>query len=327
MSLNIISIIIVNWNGRQHLKVCLESLLNQTYKDFEVILVDNNSTDDSVNFVKSNFPQVKIIKVQKNYGFAEGNNIGIREALKNPEIKYIVALNNDTEVKSDWLQQLVDVAKRDEKIGAVSSKILFFNQRNIIDSTGDYLQPHSLKVVSRGYKQKDEGQFEKVEECFSARACAALYRRKMLEEICLNGDYFDGHYFTHIEDSDLSIRARLSGWKIVYAPKAIVYHKVAATTKRGSYLFIRYQSGRNRLFTAIKNYPFKMWPLALRERTSVETEYHLSLKDKLRIYPKILSSLLISLPRLISQRRYIQSRKKISDEEIHQWPHKFSIRN
>jgi len=134
------SIIIVNWNGKHHLDVCLSSIFNQTYKDFNVIFVDNGSTDDSVEYVKNNFSEVNIIECKKNYGFAEGNNIGIRQALKNPEVKYIVTLNNDTETDKDWLKQLIEVAEKDEKIGAVSSKMLFFNQRNVIDSAGDFLQ-------------------------------------------------------------------------------------------------------------------------------------------------------------------------------------------
>jgi len=252
------SIIIVNWNGKHHLDVCLSSIFNQTYKDFNVIFVDNGSTDDSVEYVKNNFSEVNIIECKKNYGFAEGNNIGIRQALKNPEVKYIVTLNNDTETDKDWLKQLIEVAEKDEKIGAVSSKMLFFNQRNVIDSAGDFLLPDSLKAVTRGYKQEDKGQFEKVEECFSARAGAALYSREMLEEIYSDSDYFDSNFFAYIEDTDLSIRARLKGWKILFAPQAVVYHKVASTTKKMSYIFRRYYSGRNRLFTAIKNYPVKL---------------------------------------------------------------------
>lgn len=320
------SIIIVNWNGKHHLDVCLDSLFNQTYKNFNIIFVDNGSTDNSVEYVGNNFPQVNIIGCKKNYGFAEGNNIGIRQALKNREIKYIVTLNNDTEVDKDWLRQLIEVAEKDEKIGAVSSKMLFFNQRNIIDSAGDFLLPDSLKAVARGYKQEDKGQFERVEECFSARAGAALYSREMLEEVCLKGDYFDSNFFAYIEDTDLSIRARLQGRKIIYAPQAVVYHKVAATTKKLSYIFRRYYSGRNRLFTAIKNYPVRLWPLTLRGTLSVDTDYVLSAGGKLKVYIKIIGSLFISWPRLLRQRRHIQKTRKVSNEEIYSWMNKFSVK-
>jgi len=310
------SIIIVNWNGRPHLDVCLKSLFNQTYKNFDIFFVDNGSTDNSAEYVKEGFSQVKVIECKKNYGFAEGNNIGIRQALKNNDIKYIVTLNNDTEVDKDWLSQLIEVAEKDERIGAVSSKMLFYNQRNIIDSAGDFLLPHSLKVVTRGYKQEDTGQFNKLEECFSARAGAALYRRTMLEEICLKGDFFDSHFFAYIEDTDLSVRARLLGWKIFYNPKAAVYHKVAATSGRASYSFRRYYSGRNRLFTAIKNYPVKLWLVALRGRSSVDADYVLSTSGKIKVYIKIVGSLLVSWPRLLHQRRQIFRNRKVNNEEL-----------
>ena len=319
------SIIIVNWNGYDHLATCLSSVFKQTYKNFEVIFIDNGSTDDSVEYVKQNFPQVRIMVSKKNHGFADGNNIGIGQALKNPEIQYIATLNNDTEVDQDWLKQLITVVEQDERIGAVSSKILFFNQRNIIDSTGDFLLSGGLKVVARGYKQEDKGQFDKIEECFSARAGAALYRGQMLEEVCLNGEYFDSHYFAYIEDVDLSIRARFLGWKIMYAPKAIVYHKVAATTKEISYIFRRYRAGRNRLFTAIKNLPLALWPVALRQTTSVDVDYKLTFLQNLIIYLKIIGSTIVSLPRLLRQRRQIQQSKKISNKEIYQWLKQLAI--
>lgn len=319
------SIIIVNWNGREYLETCLRSVFNQTYQQFEVIFVDNGSTDGSVEYVKNNFPQIKIIECKKNYGFAEGNNIGIRRALKNPEIKYVATLNNDTETDNNWLRQLIEVMEKDEKIGAASSKMLFFNQRNIIDSAGDFLLPHSLKAVTRGYKQEDKGQFNKTEECFSARAGAALYSREMLEEVCLKDDYFDSRFFAYIEDTDLSVRARLLGWKIVFVPQAVVYHKVAATTKRMSYIFRRHYSGRNRLFMAIKNYPVKLWPLVLRGTSSVDTDYVLSSSDKLKVYVKIIGSLFISWPRLLRQRRQIFQNRKVNNEEIVSWVNKFSL--
>lgn len=321
-----ISIIIVNWNGREHLDACLRSVFSQVNKNFEVIFVDNGSSDDSVDFVEKNFQAVRIIRLNKNHGFAEGNNIGIREALKNTTIKYIVTLNNDTEVEKDWLKVLIDTAEQDDRIGAVASKIKFFYERGKLDSAGDFLLPGTLKVVTRGYGEIDHGQYDRPEECYSARAGAALYRREMLEDVVLSGDYFDSHYFAYIEDTDLSIRARLRGWKIMYAPQAVVYHKVASTTKKLSYVFRRYRSGRNRLVTALKNYPIKFWLKSLKGRVSVDADYRLSWADSLRVYGKIIGSLMVSWPRLLGQRKRIQATKKVSREEIFAWMEKFMIR-
>ncbi len=283
--------------------------------------------DNSVNFVKDNFPQVKVIEVKKNYGFAEGNNIGIREALKDNNIKYVVALNNDTEVKENWLENLVQIAENDSQVGAVASKTLFFDQRDKIDSAGDYFLSGTLKVITRGYQEIDKGQYEKIQECFSARAAAVLYRREMLEDIEFKDDYFDSDFFAYIEDTDLSIRARLMGWKIVYNPKAVVYHKVAATSSAISHSFRKYYSGRNRLFTIIKNYPIKLWLKAIKGMESVDRNYSLPFLKTFLVYNKIVISVIFALPGFLIKRRNIQKDKKISNQQIYNWVDKFSLNN
>ncbi|XOU94474.1 MAG: glycosyltransferase family 2 protein [Candidatus Kerfeldbacteria bacterium] len=321
------SIVIVNWNGLKHLQVCFESLLKQSYTNFNIIFVDNGSVDDSVGFIKDNFPQVTIIQLKKNFGFAEGNNMGIREALKNNQIQYIVALNNDTEVKSDWLENLITVVKHDKMVGVVASKTLFFDQRDKIDSAGDFFLAGTMKVVTRGYQEIDKGQYNNIQECFSARAAAVLYKTEMLKSVELHGDYFDSNFFAYIEDTDLSIRARLMGWKILYSPKAIVYHKVAATSSNISHAFRKYYSGRNRLFTMIKNYPVKLWPKVMNGSESVDRNYSLSFIKSLYVYIKIILLVLFSFPSLLVKRKIIQNKKKINTQQIYDWVDKFSLNN
>ncbi len=322
-----IAIIILNWNGKEHLSVCLRSVLRQSLpsSDYQIWLVDNGSTDGSVDYVKEYFPSVKIIALDSNTGFAEGNNIGIRQALVEKNIRFIVTLNNDTEVDMYWLESLLAVAISDKHIGAVCSKMLFYNQRNIIDSAGDYILSGTLKVVTRGYKEEDKGQYNTVEECFSARAGAALYRREMLEDIQQGEDYFDSKFFAYIEDVDLSVRARLRNWKIMYAPKAIVYHKVSATTKKISYLFRRFQAGRNRIFLASKNYPVRWWRSALKGRESVDGEHVIAPVQEVWLYLKIAYSALGHLPYLIMARKTMQKRRKISRMAMNDWLKNYSI--
>ena len=320
-------VVIVNWNGLKHLQVCFDSLLKQSYKNFKIIFVDNGSVDASISYVKEKFPLVKIIKLKRNVGFAKGNNVGIREALKNKNIKYVVTLNNDTEVKNDWLENLIKVSEQDKKMGVVASKTLFFDQRNTIDSTGDYFLTGTLKVVTRGYQEIDKGQYEEIQECFSARAAAALYKREMLDEIDLNGDYFDSDFFAYIEDTDLSIRARLMGWKILYNPKAIVYHKVAATSSAISYSFRKYYSGRNRLFVMIKNFPIRLWLKVMKGGESVDSDYSLSYYKSLIVHTKIILSVLFFLPRMLMKRKKIINNRKVSSKQIYDWAEKFSLNN
>lgn len=177
-----VSVIIVNWNGRIHLEVCLDSLLKQTYPNFEIILVDNASTDDSVSFVRQKYyhpgHKIQIIQNETNLGFAGGNNRGIRAA----KDKYILLLNNDTEVHEKWIEELVNAAEKDSSIGMCASKILSFYNRNIIDVAGHLLYRDGLNR-GRGRLEEDHGQYDKMEEALFPSGCAALYRKKMLDKI------------------------------------------------------------------------------------------------------------------------------------------------
>ncbi|MFH0804818.1 MAG: glycosyltransferase family 2 protein [Patescibacteria group bacterium] len=320
-----IAVIIVNWNGREHLSTCLRSLSAQRYDNFSVILVDNGSCDDSVKYVHDTFPAVTILEQKMNLGFAEGNNVGIRHALRDPSVRYVATLNNDTEVAPGWLAELVHAVKSDARIGAACSKMMFFQKRNVVDSAGDFLLPGTMKVVTRGYGEDDRGQYDQVEECFSARAGAALYRREMLEDTQLAGDYFDSRYFAYVEDTDLSIRARLRGWHVVYAPGAVVYHKVAATSSKLSYVFRRYHSGRNRILTALKDYPPSLWIKSLRGTDSIDRDYRLPLGQAILTYLRIVRSVVALLPRTVRQRKYIQSRRTVSMAEVRSWPRCFEL--
>lgn len=139
-----VTIVILNWNSKKYLSECLPSVFNQSYPNYEVILVDNGSTDGSVEFVRENYPQVKIIKLDKNYGTAKGNNIGIEEALKDENVRYIAVLDNDAKVDRNWLSELVKAAENDEemrrKVGMWASKILRMNNPKVIDTTGVILK-------------------------------------------------------------------------------------------------------------------------------------------------------------------------------------------
>ncbi len=316
------SIIILNWNGRKHLETCLKSLFNQTYKDFEVIFVDNGSTDDSVSFVKDNFPKVQIIETGKNLGFAEGNNVGIRKALENKDIKYIVALNNDTEVKEDWLEQLVKAAEIDEHIGACASKLLYYNDRTIIDSAGDFYYFGSMKVVPRGHGQKDS--YFKLEECLTPCAAATLYRRKALEQVKLGNDYYDSDYFAYIEDSDLGLRIRLGGWKCMFVPDAVVYHKVSATSSQWKSDFKKYHSVRNRILTAIKIYPVRLWPRVFKNPVTHQSKSGTG--DAIRLFLRVFGSVLVTLPRMIQKRSLIKRLPGYTKDVFREWQEKYSIK-
>ncbi len=248
-------VIIVNWNGKRFLKKCFNSLKEQTYKNFKVVLVDNGSEDDSVKFVEENYPKVELIKLKENRGFAEGNNVAIRKVMKNKNIRYVLLLNNDTKVVSGWIKELVRTAEKDNEVGMCASKMVLMSNPKIINGTGDMPFRDGI-AISRGSNTKDTGQYNSEEEVFGPCAGAALYKRKMLEEVRIGDDYFDSDFFAYFEDVDLAWRCRLAGWKCVYNPEALVYHAVSGTAGLRS-PFQVYHSERNRIWLVWKNFPVK----------------------------------------------------------------------
>lgn len=248
----LISIVIPNLNGMKYLPGCLSSLRNQTFSNFEIILVDNGSKDSSTYFIRKEFPQVKLIELEENHGFAEGCNIGIRAAAGT----FIVVLNNDTEVEPQWLEALYEAATIDKNTGMVASKILLDRQTREIDSAGMLIYPDGIGR-QRGRGEIDKGQFDMQEETLYPSGCAALYKREMLDEIGL----FDEDFFAYCEDTDLGLRGLRAGWKAVLASKAVVYHKYSGAAGKYS-LFKALHVERNRIWVAVKNFPLPWLLLA-----------------------------------------------------------------
>ncbi|MCX9083191.1 MAG: glycosyltransferase family 2 protein [Candidatus Methanoperedens sp.] len=242
-----VSIIVLNWNGKQYLETCLSSLIKQTYPYIEIIFVDNGSSDGSIEFVESKYPEVIIVKHLRNLGFAMGVNSGIEAS--NGE--YIATINNDARADMDWIANLLKVIDSDPDIGCCASKMLRFYERNIIDSTGIEIYQNG-NAYDRGANIRDSGQFDSMEEVFGACAGAAMYKKEMLDEI----GHFDDSYFAYFEDVDLSFRMHLFGWKCIYVPEAIVYHMHSATSQQASPFKIYYLE-RNKLWNMWKYFPVK----------------------------------------------------------------------
>ena len=253
------SLIIVNWNGRDLLEDCLPSLENQTITAEEIIVVDNGSNDDSVEFLKISFPSVKVVTLDKNYGFAKANNIGIRLASGSR----IALLNNDTVVDSQWLEELNHALDNHPEVGFCASKMLMYRDPNIIDAAGDMLG--IANAYKRGHGRPNGTEFNEPEYVFGACAGAAIYRSEMLDNIGL----FDETFVTNLEDVDLSFRAQLVGYKCMYVPSAVVYHRVGETKRRIGWTDRLTQ--RNNKLMWLKNAPgwllIKYAPQVLAEET------------------------------------------------------------
>lgn len=240
-----ISIIIPNYNGQKYLGDCIDSLhrLNFPRDNYEIIVVDNASSDNSCEFIFSTYPDVVLIRAGKNLGFASGCNLGI----KHSSGEYIVLLNNDTAVDPDWLNELVAVADRDEDAAIVGSKLLFKHNPHVIQNAMSYLS-NSGDGGDVGSYQPDEGQYDTTREVMAVCGASMLIKRTLIEEI----GALDEDFFAYYEDLDLCYRTRLYGKKIVFAAKSVVYHVHAATSGEWS-PFFTFLVLRNKLLIHLKN--------------------------------------------------------------------------
>lgn len=246
----IATVIVLNWNGRRFLGKCIESLLAQNFTDYEILLVDNGSSDDSIDFVRTNFgdnPLLRIIALGHNYGFSKGNNLGMNYA----NGKYVIVLNNDTEVKPNFVGELVKVAESDETIGSVSCKIMhydgsvwfgqyFTNGGFIVPFFTQSFSEHTLNEIYNRYSVN-----------LANSGCAVLYRKNLLTRI----KGFDEDFWTDWEDYDLGFRVNIAGFKSVYTPMFLVLHLGGGSAGSSPERYVRMY--RNMLFTYFKNYETK----------------------------------------------------------------------
>lgn len=257
-----VSVIVPHWNGRHHLDDCLGALRRQTFTSFEVLLVDNGSTDGTQAYVREQYPEVSLLELGENRGFTGACNAGYAAA----QGEIICLLNNDTEAEPDWLAAVVDAFARHPEVGIVASKILLFDRRDHFHAAGDYYRMDGIPG-NRGVWERDEGQYDREEYVFGACGAAAAYRRQLIEEI----GFLDDDFFFSCEDVDIAWRAQLAGWQVLYVPSAVVYHKLKASG--GSGVVGSYHDGRNFLYLLWKNYPTSLlrrnWRLILRAQWEI----------------------------------------------------------
>lgn len=236
------SIVIVNYNGADVVLDCLKSIFNQTYKNYEVIVVDNASGDSSINLIKNHFPKVKLIINERNLGFAKACNQGAEAARG----EYIAFLNNDTIVDNDWLKQLVIGIGESDDIGACMSKILIFNHEPpVINTVGGIT--HFLGISWSGYFNHPDGyEFSQKKEVAFASGAAMLVKKEVTDKVNL----FDEDFFMYCEDTDLSWRMRLAGYRVMYIPESVVWHKYHFSKSKQKFYYLE----RNRLSMLFTNY-------------------------------------------------------------------------
>lgn len=301
--------IVVNWNGAKFLNRCLRSISGQTYTNFEIIAVDNGSTDNSVALLRESDLQVRVVELPYNTGFTGGNIVGFNIGSGD----FIALINNDARVHQRWLEELLNPMLVDPTVGICASK-LRIDGTDRIDSTGDGITTAGVGF-SRGHGE-EPSRYHSVERVFAACAAGCLYRRKMLDEI----GFLDDDFFLYDEDVDLSFRAQLAGWKCVYVPDAVAYHKGNATAGRLSDTHVYYHT-RNLEFVWIKNMPFGLMLRFAHHKILQElgSFCYLCLRHgKWRAFFRAKRDAIKMLPVMLKKRKEIQARRRVSNRYLRQ---------
>ena len=298
-----VTVVIPNWNGERFLSPCLSSLREQCLEHFETVLVDNGSTDGSVEFANLNFPEVRVLPLAENKGFSAAVNAGIKAS----HAEYVALLNNDTETDPAWLYALVRAAETHPEAGLFASKMVDFYDRRVLDGAGDALRRSGLPL-RLGHGELDRGQYDETAFVFGACAGAALYKRNMLDDVGL----FDEDFFANCEDGDLSFRAQLAGYRCLYVPESIIYHMGSATFGKRSPTAVRLGT-RNSLCLLVKNLPAplvsRLLPFIIAGQLSrlIVTASTFTLRAHL----EGLAGALRLLPLMLKKRREIQKRRRV----------------
>jgi len=317
---------LVTFNGEKYLPFCLDSLKRQTFRNFCLFVVDNNSQDGSVSFLRKHYPEAEIVQNKKNLGFSRAYN----QIIHWTKSDYILCLNQDVILEPDFLEILVSFLDRHPQVGSLSGKIYRWdfekNQKTkIIDTVGlKVFRNH--RVIDEGQGKEDRGEYNQIKEIFGPSAAVALYRRKALEDIKVDNEYFDEDFFAYKEDVDLAFRLRIAGWSSFFVPQAIAYHD-RTTSQKGDIIknrslksqFANYHSYRNHLLVILKNEFFSNLILCFPQIFWYEFKKFVYLLIFERKTLKGLVDILKLLPKVIKKRKIIKQKRKIKAKDLRKW--------
>jgi GT2 family glycosyltransferase len=293
---------IPTYNGRELLEIVLPSLARQVPSDFRIVVVDDASSDDTVEWLTENWPQIEVIVHERNRGVTAALNACLGAA----ESEFVALLNNDVELEPDCLARLVEALTEHPEAAASCAKLIDYRDRELLDGAGD-IWTWGGEAHRRGQGRRDTGQYDRPERIFSACGAAVVYRRSALEEVGV----FDERFFANCEDTDWSFRANLLGWSVRYAPDAIAYHMGSATLGSGVSDFALFHNWRNGIWVVAKNYPLRSLlrhipDLLLLQARNLAVSL---VRGHLRVWLRAWASALAGLPAMLSKRRAIQRRR------------------
>ena len=315
MKLPKVSIIVVNWNGGDIFAECLRSLEKLKYPNWELIVVDNGSTDDSFALpMKFNKPisSYNLVRNKNNLGFASANNQGVKHA----KGKYVLLLNNDTKVTPDFLTKMIKRMEKDDGIGAMQPKMYVMDKSGYLDNAGSFFTKIGF-LEHWGFGKKDDKEFASETNVFSCKGACMLIRKEVIDKVGL----FDDDFFSYFEESDLCWKIWLAGWRVVFFPKATIRHKVGFTIQRLDVTKINYDYYKNRIMSLIKNLEAKnmMYILPVHIFLSVGIAFAFLIRGKGNSSKMILRAIwynLINISSTLKKRKDVQSMRKISDSYI-----------
>src|ERR1700704_2356259 len=317
-----VSVTIVTYNSGRFIKRCLESALAQKYENIEIIVIDNNSADGTIDILEQFEDRCRIVYNAANLGFAAAQNQAI--SLSNGD--WVFTLNPDVLLLPNFIQALVDAGNIDSKTGTLCGKLLTIKstfdhlETPLVDSTGIYFTP-MLRHLDRGSQEIDNGHYLNYEYVFGATAAAALYRRTMIDDVAMNGEFFDPDFFVYREDADVAWRSQLLGWRCVYSPHARGYHvrNVLPGNRRALPPVINMHSVKNRFLMRIKNMTGDLYRrnwLSITARDIVVFSCCLVREQSsLRAFGYIVRN----WSRVMEKRRQIMNRKRVDDDYIASW--------
>lgn len=317
-----VCVAIVTYNSRRYIRACLDAVLRQEGVALEVVVVDNASTDGTVEELERYQGRIRLIRNRRNAGFAAAQN----QAIAAGGGDWVLSLNPDALLSREFIARLVAAGEMDERVGTVCGRLLSIGpgfeplDRPRIDSTGIYFTP-DMRHFDRGWRQPDNGCYRHVEYVFGATAAAALYRRAMIEDVSIDGEFFDPDFFAYREDADVAWRAQLLGWRCIYEPEAVAWHvrTVVPDNRRSVPAVLNMHSVKNRFLLRIKNTTpgllRRYWlPMAARDALVVGGCL-LWEQSSLAAFWRLARC----LPRALRRRRAIMARRRASDESLAAW--------
>lgn len=317
-----VSVIVLLYNGQKYLPACLEAVKNQTFKDLEVLIIDNASKESSAQWLKNNYPEFILLEQKENLGYCRGNNLGIRKS----HGEYVLCLNQDIILEPNFIAELTNFMDSHPKVGATTGRLNRWDFEN--NQKTDQIDSLGLKIFKTG-RVVDWGQWEKdfiipttPTEVFGVSGAAPFYRRSALEDIKFQADYFDSDFFAYKEDVDLACRLRWRGWRAYLVPQAVGYHdrSVSQNTnllknRRQKSQFANYHSCRNHLFYLLKNWPLHLiFPMLFYESTKLFYILFFEPKTLIAFLDFVVKSV-----KMLAKRRFIKKRRLVSFTTWYSW--------